>query len=301
MRVEQQPAEVVAVHAAHPARMPTTMVNRHDHRRVRRTGSLRPMTITVREATPDEYASRRPGHRGGLSRVRATGWRLGGLPRDDRRRRRARRPHHDPGRASTRTHGSSAAPPWSSPTRVEPEDDPALDPGGSAHPHGGRRARRTPARDRTGPHGRLHGPRASATARRFVTLHTTASHDGRPAHVRVAGVRPWSPTGAFPDGFVLLSYRLELAGQRAAYDHPGPAAGAHDLAAGQDHAVLALGLHQPATELLLVQLRVEPAARQEFVVRALLHDPSAVDHEDDVGLAGSWRAGARSRSWCDPP
>ena len=46
--------------------------------------------------------------------------------------------------------------------------------------------------------------------------------------------------------------------------------------------------------LHVVQLPVQAAARQQLLVRALLDDPAAVEHEDLVGRCGASTAGGRS-------
>ena len=73
-------------------------------------------------------------------------------------------------------------------------------------------------------------------------------------------------------------------GNGGGYERTDPSAGrAHDLAGGQDDAVLVLGLHLAATELLLVDLRVQPAPREQLLVRSLFDDPPPVQDEDHIG------------------
>jgi ribosomal protein S18 acetylase RimI-like enzyme len=92
--------------------------------------------------------------------------------------------------------------------RVEPEDDPALDPD-EAHI---RMVGVLPEMRRRGIAGALMKAcieRASASGKTFVTLHTTERMQGaQQMYTSMGFVRGADRT--FPDGFVLLSYRLEL-------------------------------------------------------------------------------------------
>src|SRR5205085_7173799 len=63
----------------------------------------------------------------------------------------------------------------------------------------------------------------------------------------------------------------------------GSRTGGHDLSGRKDYAVLALGLHETALELLLVEARVQPTLLEELAMGSLLDEPAPVHHEDDVG------------------
>ena len=114
-----------------------------------------------------------------------------------------------------------------------------------------------------------------------MTLHTTARMQGAQRMYESLGYER-TEDRVFPDGFVLLSYRKDLA-LDCGLGRVG-VAGRHDLAAGQQHAVLQDGLHQAPAELLLVQPRVQAALGEQLVVRAAFGDAAPVDHEDHVGL-----------------
>ena len=68
------------------------------------------------------------------------------------------------------------------------------------------------------------------------------------------------------------------------------------LAVGQNHAVAAMGFDDPVAELFLIEARVEAAAREEFVVGAVLDDRAVLDGEDDIGVSDR-REAVRWLSW----
>ena len=60
------------------------------------------------------------------------------------------------------------------------------------------------------------------------------------------------------------------------------------------------GMHLLLLELLGIKIVVVAALLEQLLVLALLHNLAVLDHQNQVGLAGWWKAGAQSGKKCRP-